>query len=270
MSTRHATVAGREIPESADFIAYAKRRDARARERLVRAYLPLAVSIARRYHRDRRVALDDLKQVAAIGLLKAIERFDPDRAIAFTSFAVPTIDGELKRYLRDYTWAVRPPRGLQERAQRVCRERDQLSNDLGRSPTAHELAERMGCSLEAVVEASEAAQARAAESFDLRAVERHDMPFAPAERIGAEDGGFAAAEASVIAERLLSSLSDRERRAIHLRFHHDLTQAEIARRIGCSQMHVSRILRRALARLAEEAASDGGCSLLRSLGHSQP
>ena len=104
--------------------------------------------------------LDDLKQVAAIGLLKAIERYDPERGIAFASFAVPTIDGELKRYLRDFTWAVRPPRGLQERAQRMERDRDRLTHDLGRNPTTAELAEGMGCSPEEVLESSEAARAR--------------------------------------------------------------------------------------------------------------
>jgi RNA polymerase sigma-B factor len=215
--------------EADDFAAYAARRDPRARERLVRSYLPLTTSIARRYERSRRVPLDDLKQVAAIGLLKAIERFDPERGVAFASFAVPTIDGELKRYLRDFTWGDPPARGLQERAQRMERERDRLTHDLGRNPTAAELAARMGCSTEEVLEGSEAARARATESFE---VEREDMSFALADRIGAEDCGFAAAEASAMADQLLATLTDRERRAIHLRFNHDLTQAEIAKRIG--------------------------------------
>ena len=250
--------------EADDFAAYAARRDPRARERLVRSYLPLTTSIARRYERSRRVPLDDLKQVAAIGLLKAIERFDPERGVAFASFAVPTIDGELKRYLRDFTWAIRPPRGLQERAQRMERERDRLTHDLGRNPTAAELAQRMGCSTEEVLEGSEAARARATESFE---VEREDMSFALADRIGAEDCGFAAAEASAMADQLLATLTDRERRAIHLRFNHDLTQAEIAKRIGCSQMHVSRILRHALTRLSEEVASGPGWELQRSVEH---
>ena len=250
--------------EADDFAAYATRRDPRARERLVRTYLPLTSSIARRYERSRRVPLDDLKQVAAIGLLKAIERFDPERGIAFASFAVPTIDGELKRYLRDFTWAIRPPRGLQERAQRMERERDQLTHELGRNPTAAELGESMGCSAEEVLEGSEAARARATESYE---VERDDMSFALADRIGREDSGFAAAEAAATAERLLAGLGARERRALHLRFHHDLTQAEIARRIGCSQMHVSRILRQALAQLSDEVASAPGWTLQRSERH---
>jgi RNA polymerase sigma-B factor len=246
--------------EADDFAAYRNRGDQRAHERLVHAYLPLTTSIARRYERSRKVPLDDLKQVAAIGLLKAIDRFDPERGIAFASFAVPTIDGELKRYLRDFTWAVRPPRGLQERAQRMERDRDRLTRDLGRNPTMAELAEGMGCSVEELVEGSEAARARSTESFEF---ERDDMSFALADRIGAEDTGFAAAEASATAERLLTMLSERERRAIHLRFNDDLTQAEIASRLGCSQMHVSRILRQALARLADEVGSQPGCERQR-------
>jgi len=250
--------------EADDFAAYAERRDPDARERLVRAYLPLTSSIARRYMRSGRVPLDDLKQVAAIGLLKAIERFDTERGIAFASFAVPTIDGELKRYLRDFTWAIRPPRGLQERAQRMERARDVLTHELGRNPTAAELSGRMGCTVEEVLEGSEAARARATESFE---VERNGVSFTLADRIGEEDSGFAAAEAAATAERLLRALTDRERRAIHLRFHHDLTQAEIAARIGCSQMHVSRILRHALTRLADEVGSDPGWELQRSEEH---
>ncbi len=268
MSIASATTNRRDT-STEDFAAYAESRDPAARERLVRRYLPLAASIARRYQRDRRVQPDDLRQVASIGLLKAIERFDAGRGIEFSRFAGPTIDGELKRYLRDFTWAVRPPRGLQERAQRMAHERDRLTGDLGRSPTPAELGERMGCTVEEVVEASVAAQARATESFDTRAVEQSGGSLTLAEQMGAEDRGFAAAEASATAEDLLSVLSERERRAIHLRFHHDLTQAEIARHIGCSQMHVSRILRQALARLADEAAADPGSSLLRSLDRSQ-
>lgn len=250
--------------EAEDFTAYRTRRDPGAHERLVRAYLPLTTSIARRYERSRKVPLDDLKQVAAIGLLKAIDRFDPDRGIAFASFAVPTIDGELKRYLRDFTWAVRPPRGLQERAQRMERDRDRLTHALGRNPSLGELAAGMGCSAEELLEGCEAARARSTESFE---VEREDMSFTLADRIGEEDCGFAAAEASATAERLLTRLSERERIAIHLRFNDDLTQAEIARRLGCSQMHVSRILRQALARLADEVGSEAGCERQRFKRH---
>ncbi|HWT23660.1 MAG TPA: SigB/SigF/SigG family RNA polymerase sigma factor [Solirubrobacteraceae bacterium] len=243
--------------EDADLRRYAEERDPAARERLTRAYLPLALSIARRFDRGR-VALEDLNQVASIGLLKALDRFDPDNGAAFTSFAVPTIQGELRRYFRDYTWTVRPPRDLQERVVRIERDRDQLTNQLGRAPTAAELAERLGCTLEEVVEAAEAAHARRGDSLDAPAVEREDADTL-GERLGIEDPGFEAAEASAMASHLLAALPERDRLAVILRFRDDLTQAEIGRRLGCSQMHVSRILRSALTRLRIEAegASDG-------------
>jgi len=246
---------GRRAGEAADFRRHASGRDAAARERLTRAYLPLALSIARRFDRGR-VPLDDLNQVAAIGLLKAIDRFDPDNGAAFTSFAVPTIQGELRRYFRDYTWTVRPPRDLQERAVRIERDRDQLTNDLGRAPTAGELAERLGCSIEEIVEAAEASHARGSDSLDAPVLER-DEGNTLGERLGIEDPGFAAAEASAMASDLLATLPERDRLAVVLRFRDDLTQAEIGERPGCSQMHVSRILRSALARLRLEAESGG-------------
>ena len=150
----------------ADFRAYAERRDPRARERLVRAHLPLANAIARRFDRGHRVPLEDLQQLAALGLIKALGRFDPSHGAAFSSFAVPTIQGEIRRYFRDFTWTVRPPRQLQEGAIRVERERDQLTTDLGRNPTAGELAQRLGCTIEDILEATQAGQARGSDSFD--------------------------------------------------------------------------------------------------------
>ena len=152
--------------EPADFRAYAEHRDPHARERLLRAHLPLANAIARRFDRGDRVPLEDLQQIAALGLIKALDRFDPDNGAAFSSFAVPTIQGEIRRYFRDFTWTVRPPRDLQERAIRIEREREQLTSDLGRSPTAAELAHRLGCTIEDILDATEAAQARSSDSFD--------------------------------------------------------------------------------------------------------
>jgi RNA polymerase sigma-B factor len=241
--------------ERADFRAYAEHRDGEARERLIRAYLPLADSIARRFDRGGRVPLDDLKQIAAFGLLKALERYDPGHGAAFSSFAVPTIEGEIRRYFRDATWSVRVPRDLQERAVRIEREREQLTNDIGRNPTAHELAERIGCTIEEIIDASEAAQARASESFD-RPVQTQDGDEGTlAERLGYEDAGFATAETSATLDVLLGSLSERDQIVLQLRFREDLTQAEIGQSIGCSQMHVSRILRTALKQLADSAAT---------------
>jgi RNA polymerase sigma-B factor len=239
--------------EAADLRAYADHREPRARERLIRNYLPLANSIARRFDRGRRVPLEDLQQVAALGLLKALDRYDPARGAAFSSFAVPTIQGEIRRYFRDFTWTVRPPRELQERAIRIEREREQLTNDLGRNPTARELAAQVGCTLEELLDASEAAYARASDSFDRPAPTHEGDAATLGERLGDEDPGYEAAEASATLDRLLNTLSGRDQLVLRLRFREDLTQAEIARRIGCSQMHVSRIQRAALAQLVQNA-----------------
>ena len=240
--------------DAADFRAYAERRDAGARERLIRAHLPLANAIARRFDRGGRVPLDDLQQVAALGLIKALDRFDPDQGFAFSSFAVPTMEGEIRRYFRDFTWSVRPPRELQERAVRIERVREQLSSELGRSPTARELAARIGCTIEEVMDASEAARARGSDSLDRPVAADEADGGSLGERLGFEDPGFAAAEATVTVDGLLATLSEREALAVRLRFHEDLTQAEIGARIGCSQMQVSRILRAALTQIAGHAA----------------
>jgi RNA polymerase sigma-B factor len=240
--------------EPADFRAYAEHRDPHARERLPRAHLPLANAIARRFDRGDRVPLEDLQQIAALGLIKALDRFDPDNGAAFSSFAVPTIQGEIRRYFRDFSWTIRPPRELQERAIRIEREREQLTRELGRSPTAAELAHRLGCTIEDILDAAEAAQARGSDSFDRPvAANDNDDGATLAERLGAEDPGFAAAEVTATLDGLLATLSERDARVVHLRFREDLTQAEIGRRIGCSQMHVSRILRTALAQLTQHA-----------------
>jgi RNA polymerase sigma-B factor len=240
--------------ELADFRAYADHRDARARERLIRTYLPLANAIARRFDRGGRVPLEDLQQIAALGLIKALDRFDPGNGAAFSSFAVPTMQGEIRRYFRDFTWTVRPPRDLQERAIRIEREREQLTRELGRNPTAAELAQRLGCTIEDILDAGEAAQARGSDSFDRElAADDSDDAHTLGDRLGAQDSGFAAAEATATLDGLLATLSERDALVVHLRFREDLTQAEIGRRIGHSQMHVSRILRTALAQLTQHA-----------------
>ena len=239
--------------EPADFRAYAEHRDPHARERLLRAHLPLANAIARRFDRGDRVPLEDLQQIAAVGLIKALDRFDPNNGAAFSSFAVPTMQGEIRRYFRDFTWTIRPPRDLQERAVRIEREREQLTSDLGRSPTAAELAHRLGCTIEDILDATEAAQARNSDSFDRPVAADDEDAATLGERLGAEDPGFAAAEASATLDGLLATLSERDALVVHLRFREDLTQAEIGRRIGCSQMHVSRILRAALTQLTQHA-----------------
>jgi RNA polymerase sigma-B factor len=240
--------------EDAGFRAYARDRDPALRERLITAYLPLAASIARRFVHGDSELLDELRQVAAIGLVKAVDRYDPERGAAFSTFAVPTIQGEIRRYFRDLTWTVRPPRDLQERALRLERERGRLTEQLGRAPTARELADAADCSLEDVVEALEAMRARVGESLARPVAGDDDDAFTLGDTLGREDKGFAAADDRAALEPLLATLSDRERVVVELYLRHDLTQAQIGRRIGCSQMHVSRIVRGAMARLEAAAA----------------
>ena len=228
--------------------------DPAEREALVERFLPLARQLARRYQHGGE-ALDDLVQVASLGLLKAIERFDPERTTAFSSFAVPTILGELKRHFRDRGWSVRVPRDLQELAVRVEREADALSRELGRAPSVAELAERVGVTAEQVLEAREAGAAYRAVSLD-RPREDDEEGEGPAEQLGAEDPGFGLAEDAATVERLMRVLTDREREVLRLRFAEDLTQSEIGARVGVSQMHVSRIIRQSIARLQEAAGEE--------------
>jgi RNA polymerase sigma-B factor len=237
-------------------LAYAQDRNEELRAMLAERYLPLARSIARRYARGSE-PLDDLVQVASVGLLKALERFDPERGIAFSSFAVPTIAGELRRYFRDRTWAVRPPRDLQERALAVEKVVNELTNRLGRSPTVRQIGQALELSDEAVLEALEASRAGTATSLSVpRGREDEDGDHTLEASIGAEEDGFAVAEHRVVIQQLAACLTDREREVVSLRFEQDLTQEEIGKRIGVSQMQVSRVLRQALAKLAAEARSD--------------
>jgi RNA polymerase sigma-B factor len=221
--------------------------DGRARDVLIERYLPLARSLAFRYHRSADHA-DDLVQVASFGLVKAADRWDPDRGLAFSTFAVPTILGELRRYFRDATWLVRPPRALMELALAVERAREPLRTKLGREPTMEELAVRLARSPEEIAAALVAAAARWATPFDTSTGEEGS------ETIGREDDGYVHAEARVTLERLLTVLDRRAREVVRLRFHDELLQSEIADRFGISQIHVSRILRRSLATLGLHGA----------------
>jgi RNA polymerase sigma-B factor len=236
------------------FRRYAATRDRALREHLVETYLPLARTIARRYQSPR-VPTEDLVQIAAIGLMKAIDRYDVERGVAFSSYAVPTMVGEVQRHFRDHTWGVRPPRDLQERAQRVLTTNRTLSAELGRPPSAGEIAEALRVSLEDVVEALQACDARDSTSLDRpRAVGEESETLA--DTIGCEDREFDRVEHAITAELLMAHLDEREREIIRLRFHEDLTQSEIGDRIGCSQMHVSRLVRGAIAKLT--AAAEAG------------
>lgn len=225
--------------------------DPAVREEIVRRFLPLARHLAGRY--AARAEREDLEQVAAVGLLKAIERFDPARGIAFSSFAVPTILGELKRYFRDLGWTVRPPRELQELALRMGRVTGTLTAQLGRSPTVSELAEECGVSAELVLEARATASAHHPESLD-RPRSEDDEERVGVSLGGSDDPGFARAEAAMFVDDLVRRLPEREQMVLYLRFERDLTQAEIGREVGVSQMHVSRLLREAITRLQLEAS----------------
>jgi len=243
-------------PATADASALLERyhggRDPSDRDALVERFLPLARHLAGRYSAgaDR----DDLEQVAAIGLIKAIDRFDPARGIAFSSFAVPTILGELKRHFRDLGWSVRVPRALKELSARVGRAVEELTGELGRTPTTEELAVHCGVSIEQVLEARATVTAHRAISLDQPA--REDDDDHGRQPIGHEDGGYAEVEQAVDLDRLLSRLSEREQIVLRMRFHEDLVQREIAERIGISQMHVSRLIRRALEKIRDEIGGD--------------
>ncbi len=233
-------------------VRYHRDGDIAAREQLVQRFLPLARQLARRYQRGGE-PLDDLVQVASLGLLKAIDRFDPARETAFSSFAVPTILGEIKRHFRDKGWAVRVPRDLQELSVKVDRVADEMARELGRAPTPTEIAQRTATSLEQVLEAREASGAYRAVSLDRPRTDEEEEGDSYADAVGAEDPGFRVAEAAATVDRLMRVLTEREREVLRLRFEEDLTQSEIGTRVGVSQMHVSRLIRQSIARLRDEA-----------------
>jgi RNA polymerase sigma-B factor len=234
-------------------LRYHRDGDVRAREELVVRFLPLARQLARRYRRDPE-SLDDLVQVASVGLVKAIDRFDPERTTAFSSYAVPTMVGELKRYFRDYGWAVHVPRGMQERTVAVQATVSRLAKEQGRSPSAEEIAAELDLAEEEVVEALEAALAYDALSLDAPrpgGEEPDDSRFG--DTIGEEDERFELIELGATIAPALRDLPPRERRILKMRFVDDMTQSQIAAEVGVSQMHVSRLIRRSLAQVAAEA-----------------
>jgi RNA polymerase sigma-B factor len=238
------------------FRVYQDTGDPAVREELVRRFMPLAAQLARRYAGTRE-PLDDLLQVAALGLIKAVDRYELGRGTAFSSFAVPTILGELKRHFRDVGWAVHVPRALQELTLRVRSAVDELSRGMARSPTPSEVAAMLGQPVEDVVEALESATAHHAVSLDapLRSADCDERDGAWHERLGVEEDGYDRAEWRGALARGIRALPERDRVILRMRFEEELTQSEIAERIGVSQMHVSRLLRRALERLRAVAES---------------
>jgi RNA polymerase sigma-B factor len=221
--------------------------DADARDELVRLHTPLARYLARRFQ-GRGEPLEDLTQVAMIGLLKAIDRFDVTREIRFTTYATATIAGELKRHFRDKAWSVRVPRRLQETALRVSRVVGELSQELGRSPTVAEVAARTQLSDEEVIDGLDAVQAYSAQSLDAPSDEDGTSS---AERLGTEDDLLETMEGWASVAPALRALPARERRILYLRFYQGQTQTQIAESLDISQMHVSRLLARTLRRLRE-------------------
>ncbi|MET4642012.1 RNA polymerase sigma factor SigF [Streptomyces sp. NPDC058232] len=221
---------------------------AELRNRLVRMHLPLVEHLARRF-RNRGEPLDDLTQVATIGLIKSVDRFDPDRGVEFSTYATPTVVGEIKRHFRDKGWAVRVPRRLQELRLSLTTATAELSQQHGRSPTVHELAERLGISEEEVLEGLESANAYSTLSLDVP--DTDDESPAVADTLGSEDEALEGVEYRESLKPLLEDLPPREKRILLLRFFGNMTQSQIAQEVGISQMHVSRLLARTLAQLRE-------------------
>jgi RNA polymerase sigma-B factor len=245
--------AAREL-ERELLVRYHELGDLAAREELVERFLPLARDLALRYtYADE--PYDDLLQVACLGLIKAIDRFEPGRGTKFTSYAAPTILGELKRHFRDKGWSLHVPRDLQERTLAVSRATEILSTELGRSPNVREVAGHLGCSAEQVLEAQEAAASYEAASLDAPAARDDGESASLVELLGRDDDAYELVEDREAIARTWKELPDVERSVLELRFMHDLNQNEIGERIGYSQMHVSRLLRRALTRLETAATA---------------
>ncbi|MFJ8161042.1 RNA polymerase sigma factor SigF [Streptomyces sp. NPDC096136] len=232
----------RELPEGSP-------ERAELRNRLVRMHLPLVEHLARRF-RNRGEPLDDLTQVATIGLIKSVDRFDPDRGVEFSTYATPTVVGEIKRHFRDKGWAVRVPRRLQELRLSLTTATAELSQQHGRSPTVHELAERLGISEEEVLEGLESANAYSTLSLDVP--DTDDESPAVADTLGSEDEALEGVEYRESLKPLLEGLPPREKRILLLRFFGNMTQSQIAQEVGISQMHVSRLLARTLAQLRDK------------------
>ncbi|MFF7680235.1 RNA polymerase sigma factor SigF [Actinacidiphila glaucinigra] len=222
------------------------------RNTLIEMNTSLVHFVARRFS-QRADQMEDILQVGTIGLIKAVDRFDPDYGVEFVTFAVPTVVGEMKRFFRDTSWSVRVPRRLQELRLDVAKATDALELELGRAPTVGELSVRLGTSEDEVLEAMVAANAYSASSLDAPATEDEDGGTAWAERLGYDDGAFGRIEDIEAVKPLIRQLTDRERLILSLRFGHEMTQAEIGARLGISQMQVSRLLSRILTRLRGQA-----------------
>jgi RNA polymerase sigma-B factor len=238
------------------FVEYKRSGNRRLRDELVEEHVGLAEYLARRFA-DRGESFDDLRQVALVGLLKAVERFEPDRGLRFSTFATPTIVGELKRHFRDRGWAVRVPRRVQELHLQLVKVVSTLSQELGRSPTAEEIARRTGTRVEDVLEAMEAGSVYRLASLDAALASEEGSSLDLSARLGEDEVEFEGVELREELSSLLGLLPSRERTIVFLRFFEGLTQSEIATEIGISQMHVSRLLSKSLDTLRAEALAAG-------------
>jgi len=234
--------------EDALFRQFRRTGSRRIRNDLVERHMGLAAHVARRFGR-RGPSDDDLRQVAFLALVKAVDRFEPDRNVAFSTFAGRTIEGEIKRHFRDHTWTVRVPRSAKETHLRLRRATDELTHQLGRSPTVPQLAEHLGIGTDEVVEGIAAGSAYTTASRDAPVGSVGDG----ARQIGAEDEGYGHVSDSTLVEDLLATLPEREQEIVRLRFYGELSQSEIAERVGISQMHVSRLLRRSFEQMKRRA-----------------
>jgi RNA polymerase sigma-B factor len=234
---------------------YHEEGDLAAREQLIEQYMSLVRSLARRYS-YRGEQFEDLVQIGAIGLIKAIDRFDLERGVELTTYATPNIIGEIKRHFRDKGWAVRVPRGLQELSVQLSRLMDQLTVQLSRSPTIAELAKASGSTEEQVLEALESGRAYSSLSLSSGGGADGEDDLDPLESIGTEEPQYAVSEDRAVLAPGFRALDDRERKILQLRFFEGLTQSQIAAHVGISQMHVSRLIRRSLEKIRAEIASD--------------
>jgi RNA polymerase sigma-B factor len=246
-TSAHSDSAARAHREHELLRRYHRDGDTGARDQLAEEMLPLARALAGRYA-GRGEPMDDLLQVACVGIMKAIEGFDLDRDVRFSSYATPTVLGEIKRHFRDRTWAVRVPRGLQELQLEVAKRRDELTGRLGRSPTVQELASAVDAPFEDVLATIQSVGARRTRSLDEPTGE--DMTLA--DSIGGRDVELERSEMRVLLGDAMEVLSPRDREVLRLRFEEDLTQTEISARIGVSQMQISRIIRQSIAKLRLE------------------
>jgi RNA polymerase sigma-B factor len=235
---------------------YHEQGDLAARKQLIEQYMSLVRSLARRYS-YRGEQLEDLVQIGAIGLIKAIDRFDVNRGVELTTYATPNIIGEIKRHFRDRGWAVRVPRGLQELNIQLSRLIEELTVQLGRSPTIAELAKGAGVSEEEVLEALESGRAYSSLSLSAgSAGHDEDGELDPLESLGTEEHQYEVSEDRAVLAPGFRVLDERERKILHLRFFEGLTQSQIAQKVGISQMHVSRLIRRSLEKIREEIAAE--------------